>query len=88
VGMSMDGYKVQALRRSKVMERRELAERSGISYSTLAQIETNRRTVRAATVRRIASVLGVEPEDLVRTLEPSGAGERRLRLVEPPASRP
>lgn len=82
----MDGHKVKALRSSKVMERRELAERSGISYSTLAQIETNRRTVRADTVRRVASVVGLQPEALVRTLEP--VGERRLRVVKPPASRP
>jgi transcriptional regulator with XRE-family HTH domain len=67
VGMNVDGQRVKALRRRRVMERKELAKRAGISYSTLAQIERNARNVRAETVRKVASALGVDPEDLVRS---------------------
>jgi transcriptional regulator with XRE-family HTH domain len=65
--MNVDGARVRSLRGQKVMERKELAQRSGISYSTLAEIERNARGVRAETVRAIARELGVEPEELVRS---------------------
>ena len=74
MALDVDGKRVKALREMRVMERRELAERCGLSYSTLYAIESNRRSVRAETARRLASVLGVEPGELVR----------RLKVVEGP----
>ncbi len=59
------------------MERRELAERSGISYSSLSQIETDRRMVRAQTAKRLADALGVPPGELIRRLKVV----ERLRVV-------
>jgi transcriptional regulator with XRE-family HTH domain len=63
--VDVDGKRVKGLRERRVMERRELAEKSGISYSTLAQIETDQRKARAQTVKRLADALGVRPEELV-----------------------
>ena len=69
MSVELDGRRVQALREMRVLERRELAERCGISYSTLSQIETDRRRARAETVKRLADALAVHPEDLVRRLK-------------------
>jgi transcriptional regulator with XRE-family HTH domain len=67
--LDVDGKRVKALREMRVMERRELAERSGISYSTICQIETDQRMARAHTVKRLADALGVPPEELIRRLK-------------------
>ena len=67
--LDVDGKRVKALREMRVMEHGELAEKSGISYSTLSQIETDRRKARAQTVKRLADALGVHPEDRVRRLK-------------------
>jgi transcriptional regulator with XRE-family HTH domain len=71
------GKRVKALREMRVMERSELAEKSGVSYSTLYHIESDRRTVRAQTVKRLAAALGVPPEELIRRLKVV----ERLRVV-------
>ncbi len=62
----------------RVMERKELAERCGLCYSTLYEIEQNRRAVRAETVRKLAKVLEVDPTDL---LGPARVEPVRLRAV-------
>ena len=67
--LDVDGKRLKALREMRVMERRELAEKSGISYSTICQIETDRRKARAHTVKRLADALGVPPEELIRRLK-------------------
>ena len=69
MSVELDGRRVQALREMRVMERRELAEKCGISYSTLSQIETDQRKARAETAKRLADALGVPPEELVRRLK-------------------
>ena len=70
--VDVDGKRLKALREMRVMERWELAERTGLSYSTISQIETDKRTARARTVKRLADALGVPPSELIR----------RLRTVE------
>ncbi len=75
--LDVDGKRVKALREMRVMERRELAEKSGISYSTLYQIESDRRMARAQTAKRLADALGVPPEELIRRLKVV----ERLRVV-------
>jgi transcriptional regulator with XRE-family HTH domain len=42
----------------------ELAERSGTSRATIADLEAGNRGGQPKTVRRLAKALGVEPEDL------------------------
>ncbi len=72
MSVELDGRRVQALREMRVIERRELAQMCGISYSTLSQIETDQRKARAKTVKRLAEALGVPPEELVRRLKVPG----------------
>ena len=79
MAVRIDGQQVRMLRNMRVMERKELADACGLSYATLYAIERNRRAVRAQTVRRLAEVLGVEPEDL---LGPTRVEPVRLRAVE------
>ncbi len=77
-GLDVDGTRLKALREMRVMERRELAEMSGISYSTICQIETDQRMARARTVKRLAETLGLPPEELIRRLKVV----ERLRAVD------
>jgi transcriptional regulator with XRE-family HTH domain len=69
MSVEIDGTRLKALREMRVMERKELAGRCGISYSTLSQLETNRRRARAETVKRLAGALGVPPAELARRLK-------------------
>jgi transcriptional regulator with XRE-family HTH domain len=70
--MRIDGERLKRLRESRVMERIELAEKSGVSYSTLWALEQAYRTsAKAQTVRKLAEALGVEPVSLVDAYEPA-----------------
>ena len=78
---------VQPLIGSRLRERRaalglkqaELAERAGISPSYLNLIEHNRRRVAPELLERLATVLGVAGEALLRG--PAGALAEDLRAV-------
>lgn len=61
----LNGARIVSLRERMVLERSELAEKSGVSYSTLSHVETGRRPVKADTARRIASALNVEAGELL-----------------------
>ncbi len=73
------GRTIRVLRADAAMERAELADRAGISYSYLAAIESGKRHPSAPVLRRIAAALGVRGHELM------GAAE--ARLDEPDGSR-
>lgn len=54
---------LRQLRIKAALSQRELAERSGIAYSTIARLETG-KTANMKTVRKLAEALGCEPSDL------------------------
>ena len=58
---------LQSLRLSAHLSLDELARRSGVSKSVLSQIERDRTNPTLGTLWRLASALGVEIEDLLRT---------------------
>jgi transcriptional regulator with XRE-family HTH domain len=59
---------LKALRVEHMIERKELAQASGVSYSTLAQLETNpNRTARTQTIKNLARALDIDPVKLVRS---------------------
>jgi transcriptional regulator with XRE-family HTH domain len=65
-GVPLDGERVRQLREGRVLSRRELADKAGVGYSTLADLETGFFTRnRPQTIRALASVLRVKPESLV-----------------------
>jgi transcriptional regulator with XRE-family HTH domain len=64
------GERIATLREERALTQAELAEKAGISPSTLSLIESGHVTrPHVGTVRKIARALGIEPEDLRRVEE-------------------
>jgi transcriptional regulator with XRE-family HTH domain len=84
VNHRVDGQYLRVLRESRLIERAELAAGAGISYSTLAQLETNpKRTARTKTIKNLARALEIDPVKLtipLLDLGLCGGGE----IGEPP----
>ena len=74
------GRTIEVMRTERGLKRTELAERSGISYSYLSDIEKGRKPPSSTKLREIAESLGVSPSQLLRgaaqriEAERSGAG--------------
>jgi transcriptional regulator with XRE-family HTH domain len=58
------GQRLKAARDRRLLTQEELAERSGVHFTTISKIE-NGGTARQSTVRRLAAALGVDPSELV-----------------------
>lgn len=58
--------RLKELREEAVMTVHELAEASGVSDDTISKIENGQRAARPSTLRKLASVLGVSPQELRR----------------------
>ena len=56
---------------------RELEERSGVSHNTIWRIEAGWQGAHPRTIRKLAKVLDVEPEELLKT-----KGSRRVSLTK------
>jgi transcriptional regulator with XRE-family HTH domain len=63
--VAIDGRKVRALREERAMTRRELAEVAGLGESTVRNVEKG-ANVRVRTVRNVAAVFGMRPQELGR----------------------
>jgi transcriptional regulator with XRE-family HTH domain len=61
---------LRAVRRSRALSQRQLAELAGVSANTVRSLESGRRGAYPVTVRRLASALEVSPVDLVREPRP------------------
>jgi len=60
------GFRIQFMRKKAELSQAELAERSGLSDSTISHLEsTSVYTVSLVTLFRIASALGIEPKTLL-----------------------
>lgn len=65
----VDGEKVKLLRKKLLLTQAELAGRMGISREALARIECNEeKTIRIATLRQFAAVMGVSNVQAARRL--------------------
>ena len=61
------GYRVQFFRKKAGLSQEELAERCGMSYSTISHIEsTSPYPMSIVALYRIANVLGISPYQLLR----------------------
>jgi len=58
--------RLRELRLVKFITQRELAVLSGVSLATIVRLEQGRQPPRISTVRKLASVLGVEPAELIK----------------------
>ena len=56
---------LRAAREAKFLTQTELAERAGMNPSTISELEVGRRKARFRTIRQLATVLAVTPEELV-----------------------
>ncbi len=65
-GVPVDGAQLKRLRLRRVISRPQLAEWTGLGYSTLANIESGFNThARPETIQKVAAALCVKPESLV-----------------------
>lgn len=59
------GYRIKDLREKKRLTQEELAEKSGVSRTTISNLENDsNKTVNTRTLNKIASALGVKLESL------------------------
>lgn len=66
------GRAIQTTRTGRGMSRRELADRAGISYPYLSEIENGKKRASSAALIEIAAVLGMRPHHLLEMAENIG----------------
>jgi transcriptional regulator with XRE-family HTH domain len=66
VVMEVDVDKVKRLRKERVLTIRELADKAGVSKTTISNIENGQSEAYPSTIRKLARALDVTPSELVR----------------------
>jgi transcriptional regulator with XRE-family HTH domain len=66
-----------AHRRRRGLTQRELGELAGVAHTTVQQVESLSRGAYPQTVRKLATALGVAPEELLHTESAQREGTRR-----------
>ena len=61
------GNKLRTVRTRRLLTQEELAEKAGVSPSTVVNIERDNREPHVRTIRKLAGALSVGPEELVKT---------------------
>ena len=59
------GEKLKATRTRRLLTQDELAERAGVSQSTIANIERDNAEPQFRTIRKLAKALDIEPTELL-----------------------
>jgi transcriptional regulator with XRE-family HTH domain len=77
------GRTIQVLRTDQSLDRRDLADRAGISYSYLAGIENGKKPPSSRVLFAIASALGLHSHELLASVENRFQRHRALALHEP-----
>lgn len=67
------GDKIRRLRKERGLTQSDLADRSGVAFRSIQDIELGKRTPRADTIEMLAQALGVSPNKLLGEVIPSGA---------------
>jgi transcriptional regulator with XRE-family HTH domain len=63
--MRVDGEKLRELRNEKLLTMEEMTSLSGVSYNTLYRLEHNLTGARTSSIKKLARVLGVAPQELL-----------------------
>ena len=61
----VNGARIRELREARVLERQELADKAGVGYTTIYKMEAHGHLPRLSTVRAVARVLKVKPEEIL-----------------------
>jgi len=64
-GVLVSHARLRQLRQQRVLTQDELAEHAGVARSTVLKLERDDQEARPSTIRKLARVLGVKPEDLL-----------------------
>jgi transcriptional regulator with XRE-family HTH domain len=68
------GLNIQELRRARKLSQEELADMCKVHQTYLSGVETGKRNPSLLVLERIATALGVDPEELVRRRRRRAAG--------------
>ena len=60
----MNGH-LKRIRETRVLSRKDLAEKSDVDESTIYRAERGQTKLRPSTVRKLAQALGVSPDELI-----------------------
>lgn len=60
----MEASKIKAAMREQGITYRELAERSGVSVSTISLMLNHERDVQLSNFKRVCKVLGIDPKEV------------------------
>jgi transcriptional regulator with XRE-family HTH domain len=60
---------LQKLREMAVLTQAEVAEQVGVSATTISHWETGSKRPRASNIRKLATVLGVTPQEILTALQ-------------------
>ena len=58
--------KLREFRQRRVLTLKELEERSGVAYNTIWRLENGKSGAQPRTIRKLATALGADPEELVK----------------------
>ena len=61
----VNGARIAELRAAAFLSQRELAQRARITQATLSRLELGKQRIQGKTVRALAGVLGVPPDEIV-----------------------
>jgi transcriptional regulator with XRE-family HTH domain len=68
---------LRAAREAKLLTQQALADTSGVNRSTISQLEAGTRSAHLRTIRRLAEVLDVSPQELLASATPMRWPRRR-----------
>jgi DNA-binding Xre family transcriptional regulator len=77
------GHAIKVLRTERQMERKDLADASGVSYPYLSEIENGRKRASTQALESIAQALGVRPHQLLAWAEARTLSAERGRPEAP-----
>ena len=79
------GRAIKVLRTSRGLERRQLAEQTGLSYPYLSEIENGKKQPSSKVLLQLAEALEVRPHELLEMGEALSEGRSPLPMVAMPA---
>lgn len=64
--VQIDGARLRQLRRERALSQQALERMTGVTQSTISNLEQGNRPARLITVRKLAEALGAEPKELIQ----------------------